>query len=336
MDQVDVIAVVGTCTPERARYAEHLAAATERLPISAARLGMSADPVDEAQALAPWSDLPGGCAIEFPAAVPVTELIGRLAHATSPARLAGIHCVVDAAHLVEDLARDDYLVRTVPRGEREFRARAMATVTQIEFATTVVLANWEQVDTERLSVVLALLSALGPSARLRLHPAPAAAPDAVTRVAAVQRRPGWIALLNDAFDPHMTDPRVGAVRFQSLRPFHPARLQRLLDEEIEPGRLGTVVRSAGFCRFATRPGVTAQWDHVGSMISFIPTASDDDLRDDEDMLSPGQDIAFIGLDLDRDGLVRRLEEACLDDAEFTAGPSAWAAYEDPFPAWARV
>lgn len=336
MQQVDVVAVVGTCTPERARFAAEFARETHRAHIPAGRLAMSPDPVDEADALAPWADEPGGAVLEFPPTVPPTQIIGRFAYGVPAARLVGLTCVVDAPHLLDDIARDDYLVHRGRGGGRVFRARALATVTQIEYASTVVLANWEPLATDDLSTVLAVVSALGPKARIRLRPAPYPAPDATRPYDAAQDRPGWIALLNDDHEPHMTDSRVTSLRYQSVRPFHPKRLERLLDDRIEAHAFGTVLRSAGFCRLATRPTVTAHWEHVGSMLSLPAVSDDADLGDDDEMLAPGQDIAIIGLDLDPAGLLRAFDEAVLTDAEFAAGPDAWARYEDPFPSWAPV
>ncbi|WCM55102.1 hypothetical protein [Microbacterium sp. EF45047] len=47
----------------------------------------------------------------------------------------------------------------------------------------------------------------------------------------------------------------------------------------------------------------------------------------------GQDIGFIGLDLDAPALLAALDGAALDDAELAAGPREWCTYPDPFPAW---
>lgn len=339
MGAVDVIAVVGTCAAERLGYARRLAAATERMLVPAARLARSPDPIDEAAALAPWASASestaAGAVLEFPGATPVTELIGTLSDEGGPTRLIGVVCVVDAAHLLDDLGRDDYLstaVREDPK-DSEHTARAALTVSQIEFASTIVLVGWTPLSTADLATLMALVSHLSPQARLRLHREGAPPLEAEAPYAAAQERPGWVGLVNEDFAPHMTDPRVSGFRYERLRPLHPARLQRLLDERIEVGEFGTVIRSSGFCRLATRPQVTAHWQHVGRMISFLPLTEDDRLDDGEELLAVGQDLAFIGLDLDQDALRAALDDTVLNDEEFAAGPAAWAALEDPFPAW---
>lgn len=333
MPQTDVLAVVGTCPPERHRYAADLAAGTARTLFPAARLAMALDPVDEALALAPWAETASGAVVEFPTGTPVTEVIGEFAHPSSPARLIGITCVVDAPHLLDDLGRDDYFAHRAPGGGRTYRACALAAVTHIEYASTIVLVGWDALTTPDLSRTLAILSSLSPRARLRLHPSPFPAPEQSAEYTAAQERPGWIAVLNDDHAPHMTDPRVSALRYEALRPFHPARLAALLDGRIESGDFGTVLRSAGFCRLATRPGTVAHWEHVGRMLSFQPLATDADLGADDELLAGGQDLAFLGLDLDGHALCAALDAACLTDDEVAAGRAAWALLDDPYPAW---
>ena len=134
----------------------------------------------------------------------------------------------------------------------------------------------------------------------------------------------------------MTDRRVAAFRYESVRPLHPGRLQVLLDERIEPGEFGLVVRSSGFCRFATRPYRLARWDHVGRMISFSPMPAHDVADPDDEVLALFQGLAIIGIDLDVARLVEALDSVALSDDELIAGPQVWSSFLDPFPAWPTV
>lgn len=333
MTPIDVIAVVGSCEPERHRAARRLAEEARAALVPAARLAVAPDPLAEAVALAPWAYREGRAVVEFPTPAPMTELIGTLCEAEGRVRLIGVTCIVDASHLLDDLRRDDYFVRYSREGERGY-ARALTAVEQIEFASTVLLVNWELLSTPELSTTMALVGHLSPRARLRLDRAgERAAPPSVAPVAfsAGQERPGWVGILNEDFDPHLTDPRVASFRYEQLRPMHPGRLSTLLDGGFARGEFGNVLRSAGFCRLASRPRITAKWEHVGRMFSMHPLIADDEYEDDDEMLGFGQDIAFTGLDLDRPGLVAALDAAALTDAEFAAGPAVWAGFEDPFP-----
>ncbi|MDR2320431.1 MAG: GTP-binding protein [Microbacterium sp.] len=335
MDIEGVIAVVGSCGPERIGFARRLAAQTDRAFISASSAAGSPSPADEAMILTTWTRRTRGTVVDVPEGIPVTELIGAFAEDPRRAGLLGLVCVVDAAHLLEDLHRDDYVPLrgdTVGDPTTPLTARAELTVTQLEYASTIVLINWMPLPTADLAVTMALVSHLSPRAQLRLQHEAAEHVELREPYRAGQDRAGWMCVLNEEFDPHMTDLRVSTLRYEQPRPLHPDRLRHLLDR-IEAGDFGRVIRSAGFCRFATRPGIVAQWLHVGRVISLDPVAEDAELRDDEELLALGQDLAFIGIDLDRPSLTAALDAAALDDAEIAAGPTAWAGFADPFPAW---
>ncbi|MCP3425384.1 GTP-binding protein [Rothia sp. AR01] len=347
MDPVDVVAVVGACAPERRRHAAEAARAAGRDLFPAARLSMAADPVEEALALAPWAG-PRGAVVEYPLRAPVDEVIGSLLDPEGQCRLTDVVCLVDAAHLVADLDDDAPVRHVATAGGRRFwdeTPRGLLVAEQVELASTVVLADWERLATADLSTVMALVSHLNPAARLRLDrpgldaAAPGGDPAPGREYAARQTGVGWIALLNGTHSPAMRDPRVSSLRYEQVRPFHPGRLAALLDGPLEAGEFGTVLRSCGFCRLATRPGVTARWSHAGRAISLEPVARDvaPGLGDeDAEVLAVGQELGITGLDLDAAGLVAALDAAALTDAELLAGGAAWAALPDPFPAWAGV
>lgn len=332
MDQVDVVAVVGACGPERQRYAMRFASHTRRTLIPASRFEQEAEPALAAASQVPWADQPAGAVVEFPSTVPTSEIIGALTDPEGATRLIGVLCVVDAGHLLRDLSVDDFLVseRDALGKATDYVARASLTVTQIEYASTIVLVGWETVPTPELATIMALVSTLAPQARLRLDQG---GTDQITHERALtagQDQAGWMSILNGEADPHMTDPGVGAFRYEQLRPFHPERLSEVLMQRFDTGEFGQVVRSAGFCRLATRPRTVLQWDHVGRTIAFHIVSEHHE--PDDELHAVGQDLAFIGLGLNQTALTAALDRAALSDDEFTAGPTAWAGYADPFPA----
>lgn len=337
MQHVDIVAVVGACAPERARYAKRMAAVTGRALVPATRLAVSPDPVDEAATIAPWITAPAGAVIELPHSASVIDAIGALTDRPEWSQLSAVVCVVDALHLMDELQRDSYAERRTLTWDRpevvDHVAHALLTVTQLEYASMIVLVNWAALSTAELSALMALVNHLSPRAALRLHRGGVEASTPGIAYTATQDRPGWVGLLNDEFAPHITDPDVAAFRYENVRPLHPGRLARMLDDQLEPGAFGTVIRSAGFCRLATRAHTVAQWEHVGSMISFEPLGRDDGLGDDDELLAIGQDIAFIGIDLDPVALTTALDQACLSDEELAAGPARWTGFVDPFPRW---
>jgi hypothetical protein len=323
---VKVVGIVGVCAQERRRYARRLAAA-HRWPIVEAlrsvppsRLAESLSAAVAGGALAPTLLFDAGDRWDAP------ELIGALGEGGTAgddaARLAQLVAVVDVAHLFDDLEAG-------PRGER--------LVQDIEFASTVVLVNWQPLATSDLSMVMALVNHLAPHARLRPDQ-PAANLD--LDLGAVRREQdgaGWTKLINGTFTPYMTDPRVGGFVYENVRPFHAGRLADGLEGDIGHGRYGRLVRSAGFCALASRPGRVAQWSQVGPIVGIEPLPLPDfSPLGASPPLAVGQELAVIGLDLDRPGLTRALDVCVLTDRELAEGPLAWMAYRDPLPEWDSV
>lgn len=317
------IVTMGVCAPERRAYAERAAVALGRPLHTVVR--SAAHPLPH-----PRSRIDGErVVVDLGTDVDLLHAIA----ARGGVEVEAV-CVVDARHMMADLLDDAPLVASTapgdPRGDVGARARQAAVA--LEIATRIVWVNWEQVPTAALALQMALASHLNPGATLRLTRDPhadlhAGAPrDHETEVL---ERAGWIRALNDEHDPFMRDNRVSTLRYDQVRPFHPARLQTSLDR-LDHGAAGRLVRSAGFCRLASRPGILARWEHVGSAMWIEP------LRADDGNLGFGQEIAFTGLDLSAPRLRHILDLAALTDDELAAGPDAWAAFDDPLPAWPTV
>jgi len=236
--------------------------------------------------------------------------------------------------MIGDLLDETPLVASAALGDTrgDVGARARQAALALEIATRVVWVNWEQVPSAALAMQMALASHLNPAATLRLTRDPhadlhAGAPRA--HETEMLERAGWVRALNDEHDPFMRDNRVATLRYDQVRPFHPARLQSTLDR-LDAGAAGRLIRSAGFCRLASRPGILARWEHVGSAMWIEPIGTDDG------RMGVGQEIAFTGLDLSAPRLRHLLDTAALTDDELAAGPTAWVALDDPLPAWPTV
>lgn len=322
------ILVVGVCAPERRRYAQRLAELTGQRIVGATggrRHGQGLV-LDHATA-----DAPRGRAVVIDAATDVDA--AHLAGAEiDGVPLFGIICVVDAAHLLDDLTSEEALVAGAPPGDdrRDIGAWARQSAALIELADVVAFVGWEVCDTPTLSLLMSLASHLSPMARIRLSRQLSddlrALREAAADGAGRHERAGWVRALDQEHDPYMTDRRVTTFRYEQLRPFHPQRLTPALDE-IASRRWGTVIRSVGFCRLATRPTLLGRWEQAGSAMWIEPIPPDDSLS------AIGQEIALTGWDLDVRSLVALLDDAALTDEEFAAGPAAWRNYTDPLPQW---
>ncbi|MCJ1706479.1 GTP-binding protein [Microbacterium sp. VKM Ac-2923] len=318
------IVITGVCAPERRAYAERTAIA-----------------LDRSLHLLRYADLRSPHALPHPrprtdAETVVVDLGSDvdLIHAIGARGGAAVEavCVVDARHMIGDLLDDAPLVASARSGDTrsDVGARARQAALALELATRIVWINWEQVPTPALAVQMALASHLNPTAIVRLSRDPVSdlRSDAVHE-GEILERAGWVHALNGEHDPYMRDNRVMTVHYEQLRPFHPARLSTALDR-LDEGAAGRLVRSAGFCRLASRPGVLARWEHVGSAMWIEPLGTDDG------RMGMGQEIVFTGLDLSTPKLAHVLDQAALTDDELAAGPTAWMTFDDPLPAWPAV
>lgn len=345
--QVDAVAVVGACVPERQEYARRLARSRGSVMVPAHRVSQNPAVVDQTRDLLRRVPDHVGILVEYPMEIPAMDVIAELAGPGAETRLQDLICVVDVAHLLADLEGQVYVRLPFPAAEGEedvahFASRAELIVTQIEFSSAVLLVNWQQLPRQRLSLVMALISHLSPQARLDLVDLDHGLEEAGQEIAgtepysAEQTRAGWVSLLNRDFAPEFHSPAVGALRYEQLRLFHPGRLHDLLTEQLESGDFGLVLRSAGFCRLATRAHVTARWEQVGTQFSLTPLAFDHQLGEADELLAIGQELAFIGLGLDVEALRQALDSAALTDAELSAGPGLWATFPDVFPEWRAI
>lgn len=343
--RTDTVVVVGACIPERREYARRLAASRRLTLVPARQMEDPSGALRTALHLNAWLPDSAGLLLEYPARTPARDIVGELTDEETGTSLRELICVVDAAHLLADLSSAELVPvdRDDEDGTFVMAPRAELIVTQIEFASTVVLTNCHRLGAEEREVLRALVSHLSPQARIELsdstrtaqHPAHTTPfpPEAYTRE---QTRPGWITLLNGEFAPAHRHSRVSALRYEQPRPFHPQRLADLLAARDSRGGGELLLRSAGFCHVSSRPHVTAQWNQVGDTLSLAPAALDHQLTAEDEPLAFGQDLALIGLDLDPEELARDLDAAALTDAELLAGPQVWTTFPDPFPTWHGV
>lgn len=314
MEKVEVIAVLGACTAERRAYADHLQRTLVKL---SSRVKV----------------------LDIPALTPTQDVVGELADPDEETLLRAVVCIVDAAHCLRDLAVEDFVTTKFNnKGETvECAPRALLTATHMEYASHIVLVNWESMPTHELSTLMGLISYMAPFALLTL----AQEGDAVesanvfaeSNYSRERQQPGWVAAMNNEFRPHITDNRISSFRYEELRPFHPQRLKNFLDHRLGIGEFGLIMRSAGFCRFATRARSVLQWDHVGQTIAFHHVSDESGSADESEVLVLGQDLLFFGLDVHHFALQRALDECLLTDEELQTSPETWSGFVDPFPVW---
>ncbi|MGX1771342.1 GTP-binding protein [Nocardia brasiliensis] len=247
------------------------------------------------------------------------------------ARLDTMVTVVDASTFLPEVARGQALAdRNLQAGEGDARTIADLLVDQVEFADVLLVNKTDLVGDATIGRVEATVRKLNPRAHVLRTRNGVVALDEVLGTGrynpvVAAESDGWAAELAGGHTPETEEYGIRSLTYTAERPFHPQRLSEAL------GALRGLLRSKGFCWIASRPTLAAIWSQAGPNLVFEPAAWWSSLE-----VPAGQEIVFIGLDLDRERVRALLDDALLDDAEFAAGPVVWASYPDPFPAWGAV
>lgn len=235
--------------------------------------------------------------------------------------------VVDAASFLPELARGDELAaRGLDQYEEDERTVSDLLIDQVEFADVIVLNKLDLVGGGEAARLLAALARLNPAARVvparhgRVDPAEILG-TGLFDVERAQQAPGWVAELNGDHVPETEEYGISGTVFRAARPFHAGRLWRFVTEELDSGAYGTVLRSKGFFRLASRPAVTGLWSQAGSVARFEPAGTGSGPG------QPVQELVFIGTGLRAGALHDRLTH-CLAGVDEPVADGA-----DPFPSW---
>lgn len=203
---------------------------------------------------------------------------------------------------------------------------------QLEFASVIVVLGGNAHPESWRREVTALIGRLNP--RALVVPLASVARLATSRrrrvdAAVLGRSLGWMLELAHTVAHTPQHHGVNTVVFRDPRPFHPARLSEVVNHCLEPAQVGTILRSRGLIKLASRPQRVGSWASAGRVLTIEPTSM---LSWDAE--SPaGQEIVFFGHELRHDRLIDVLSACLLSDDEFIAGPMEWANYRDPFPEW---
>jgi len=111
----------------------------------------------------------------------------------------------------------------------------------------------------------------------------------------------------------------------------------------------SVIRSKGFFWLATRPDEGINWSIAGHIARISPAghwlaATPPSVRPQGPEISEyiaqyweepfgdrRQELVFIGIEMPKDSLMNRLQQALLTEREIALGEDGWELFPDPFP-----
>lgn len=263
-------------------------------------------------------------------------------------RLDTMVTVVDAYRFWHDFASGETLLeRKQAAGEDDTREVVDLLIDQIEFCDVLVLNKCDKVEPDKLDELERLLRKLQPRARFirsvqgRIDPAEILN-TGLFDFEEASRSAGWIRELEaPAHTPETEEYGIGSFVYERVRPFHPERLMRWINEWPE-----SVVRAKGVMWLATRndiaqsfsqAGPSIQMGPAGYWVAALPKAEQAAiLREEADLAGSWHPVygdritkvVFIGIGLDRDRIEAGLDDCLLTEEEMAGD---WSRLSDPFP-----
>lgn len=238
-------------------------------------------------------------------------------------------------------------------GDEDERSVADLLVEQVEFADVLLISKTDMIsesDLERLQSILAALNTEAKQIPIQHGEVPLKEVLATGRFdfEKAQLAPGWLKELRGEHVPETEEYGISSFVYEARRPFHPQKFYDFLHSKEIAGKL---VRSKGFFWLATRPHLAGSWSQAGGMARygaaglFWKAVPKEEWPDDPEYLNAiasqwvepfgdmRQELVFIGQGLDKDDIIRRLDNCLLTEEQVLQGREAWSRLPDPFPSW---
>lgn len=285
--------------------------------------------------------------------------------------------IIDAYNFFLDFQSTDSLAdRKLALYDTDERNVVDLLTDQIEFADVLILNKvdmFENASTD-LAHVRGLLQKLNPEARIIESQYSKVDLKQVLNTGLfsfekADAAPGWLKEMRGEHVPESLEYEVSSFVFRARRPFHPERLNQLI-QSARQGVLRSVVRSKGFFWLAVAGGMAdlAMWAQAGRIwqlttgrpwwatvpfdewpedVKLAVFGTNEEKQDlsksgissaivpggggwSEKWGDRGIEIVFIGIRMHHEEVQNALNAALVTDEEFAAGPEVWEEYEDPF------
>jgi len=261
--------------------------------------------------------------------------------------------VVDANSWLEDFQEGERLKELgMAISEDDHRTISDLLIDQVEFANVILLNKTDLVSDEQLNELEGAIHKLNPDAKLvRTQNSKIDINEIVNTgmfdMEAAQQSPGWLKELQGEHTPETEEYGISSFVFKARKPFHPQRLMAFLKGE----HMDKMLRSKGFFWLATRNNTAINWSLAGRVarvspagqflagtpVDLHPKSPDVDEYKAEFWQEPygdrRQELVFIGIKMDKEDMIARLNAALLTDDELALGETGWEIFGDPFPVW---
>lgn len=254
-------------------------------------------------------------------------------------------------------SQEKLLDRGLALGESDHRTLVNLINDQVEFADVILLNKTDLIDEQKLKRIHGIVRSLNADAQViscqhgHIHPESVLG-TGLFDMEKARQSPAWLKVLRGEEVSELDEYGVRSFTYTSRRPFHPGRLNELLNES---SVLSGVIRAKGFFWLASQPAISILLSLAGRDINFEkagiwwasappekrPPESNKEfytwLMDiwDETFGDRRNELVFIGLDYDEQALRSALDQAAVTESELQS-PRSWKQFEDPFPHWEKL
>tara|TARA_B100002052_G_scaffold81115_1_gene74339 strand:- start:66 stop:1256 length:1191 start_codon:yes stop_codon:yes gene_type:complete len=262
--------------------------------------------------------------------------------------------VVDAVNFLKDYDQAKYLQEVGESlGEDDERSVADLLVDQVEFADVILISKIDLVEEAEIDKLTTILKTLNTSAKIIPISNGMINIDKILNTGLfdfeqAQQAPGWLKELNGEHIPETEEYGISSFVYEARKPFYSQKFYDFLHSKDLSGKL---IRSKGFFWLATRPMFAGSWSQAGGIAHhgfagmFWKAIPKDRWPDDKETLDfinekwiepfgdMRQELVFIGQGLDKNKIIKLLDDCLLSDEDLLLGRKHWEAFPDPFPKW---
>ncbi|MBB1354906.1 zinc metallochaperone GTPase ZigA, partial [Pseudoalteromonas sp. SR45-5] len=262
--------------------------------------------------------------------------------------------VVDAVNFLNDYEQANDLQDTGESlGEDDERSVADLLVDQVEFADVILISKTDLITNDELNKLTAILNTLNTQANIIPISNGHININEVLNTGLfnferAQQAPGWLKEMRGEHIPETEEYGISSFNYTARRPFDPEKFYNFLHSTEQFGKL---IRSKGYFWLATRPLFCAQWSQAGGIAHygfagmFFKAIPQKDWPTEPELLADinnkwvepfgdmRQELVFIGQSLNKQAMIKALDDCLLPEDVVLKGKDFWRTYNDPFPIW---
>jgi G3E family GTPase len=265
--------------------------------------------------------------------------------------------VVDAVNFLTDYEQANDLQDTGESlGEEDERSVTDLLIDQVEFADVILISKTDLITKAQLNKLTAILNTLNTQAEI--IPISAGKVDinkvintGLFNFERAKQAPGWLKEMRGEHIPETEEYGISSFNYIAHRPFDPEKFYKFLHGTEQFGKL---IRSKGYFWLATRPLFCGQWNQAGGIAHygfagmFYKAIPKKDWPTDPELLADinskwvepfgdmRQELVFIGQSLNKQAMIKALDDCLLPEDAVLKGKDFWRTYNDPFPIWEEL